>query len=119
MFEDSLVESSGRIKTRRGVTTFLSFALQMLLLGILVLIPLIYTQALPKAQLMTFLAAPPPPPPPPPPPAAAAPAPRVIHRATVEDVMRAPTVIPKNIAQVKDEPEPPPTSVGVVGGVVG
>ena len=34
--------------------------------------------------------------------------------------MRAPTVIPKTIAQVKDEPEPPPnTSVGVVGGVPG
>jgi protein TonB len=37
----------------------------------------------------------------------------------VEDVMRAPTVIPKTIAQVKDEPEPPPSSVGVVGGVPG
>jgi len=33
--------------------------------------------------------------------------------------MRAPTVIPKTIAQVKDEPEPAPSQVGVVGGVVG
>ena len=33
--------------------------------------------------------------------------------------MRAPTVIPKTIAQVKDEPEPPPSGVGVVGGVPG
>ena len=33
--------------------------------------------------------------------------------------MRAPTVIPKTIAQVKDEPEPPPNAVGVVGGVPG
>ena len=60
MFEDSLVESSGRIKTKRGMTTFLSFGFQMLLLGIMVLIPLIYTEALPKQQLMTFLVAPPP-----------------------------------------------------------
>ena len=85
----------------------------------MVLIPLIYTEALPKAQLMTFLAAPPPPPPPPPPPAAAAPAPRIIHRVSAEDIMRAPTVIPKTIAQVKDEPEPPPNAGGVVGGVPG
>ena len=69
---------------------------------------------------MTFLAAPPPPPPPPPPPAAAAPAPRIIHQISVEDMMRAPTVIPKTIAQVKDEPEPPANAgIGVVGGVPG
>jgi len=37
--------------------------------GHLVLIPLIYTEALPKAMLSTLLIAPPPPPPPPPPPA--------------------------------------------------
>ena len=41
-----------------------------MILVVLVLIPLIYTQALPKAMLATLLVAPPPPPPPPPPPAA-------------------------------------------------
>ncbi|HEV2717333.1 MAG TPA: energy transducer TonB, partial [Terriglobales bacterium] len=70
MFEDSLIESGGRLKTRRGVTTFISFALQVMLIGVLVLIPLLFTEALPKTQLMTFLVAPPPPPPPPPPAAA-------------------------------------------------
>jgi protein TonB len=82
--------------------------------------PLIVTEALPTAQLMTFLAAPPPPPPPPPPPVAAQPV-RVIKRVTMEDIMRAPTVIPRTIAQIKDEPEPPPQTgaVGVVGGVPG
>ena len=70
MFEDSLIESGGRLKTKRGATTLLSFILQVLLVGVLILIPLIYTEALPKQQLMTFLVAPPPPPPPPPPPAA-------------------------------------------------
>lgn len=33
--------------------------------------------------------------------------------------MKAPTVIPKTIAKVKDEPTPPPNTVGVVGGVPG
>jgi hypothetical protein len=42
MFEDRLVEQ--RIHTRRGATTVVSFALQMMLLGIVLLIPLIFTQ---------------------------------------------------------------------------
>ena len=71
MFEDSLIESGGKLKTKRGMTTLISFFLQVLLVGVLILIPLIFTEALPKTQLMTFLVAPPPPPPPPPPPAAA------------------------------------------------
>src|SRR5437868_7239510 len=71
MFEDSLIESGGQLKTKRGATTTISFVLQALLVGVLVLLPLIFTEALPKQQLMTFLVAPPPPPPPPPPPAPA------------------------------------------------
>src|SRR5579862_2992810 len=67
MFEDSLIESGGRLRTNRGATTTISFLLQVALVGILVLIPLLFTEALPKTQLMTFLVAPPPPPPPPPP----------------------------------------------------
>ena len=62
MFEDSLIESGGRLKSKRGVTTFFSFIIQVCLIGILVLIPLLFTEALPKQQLMTFLVAPPPPP---------------------------------------------------------
>src|SRR6185436_2391884 len=68
MFEDSLIESGNKLKTKRGVTTFVSFLFQVGLLCVLVLIPLLFTEALPKTQLMTFLVAPPPPPPPPPPP---------------------------------------------------
>jgi len=55
MFEDSLIESGGRLKTKRGLTTFLSFGFQIALVGVLVLIPLLFTEALPKTQLMTFL----------------------------------------------------------------
>lgn len=118
MFEDSLVESAGRIKTRRGVTTFLSFGFQMLLLGIMVLIPLIYTEALPKAQMMTFIAAPPPPPPPPPPPAAAPIKVVKVQTEIVNNQLRAPTKIPKEIKMVKED-EAPPQMAGVAGGVPG
>lgn len=95
MFEDSLLESGGRLRTKRGWTTILSFILQSLLVAILILIPLLYTEALPKQQLMTFLVAPPPPPPPPPPPAAApVKAVKVVQTDIVNGQLRTPTKIP-------------------------
>jgi protein TonB len=122
MFEDSLIESGNRLKTKRGVTTFLSFGLQMALVGVLVLIPLLFTEALPKTQLMTFLVAPPPPPPPPPPPAAA---PVKVVKQIQTDLdngrLRTPTKIPEKVQMIKEEEAPPPVSTmaGVVGGVPG
>ena len=121
MFEDSLIESGNKLKTKRLSTTILSFTLQVLLLGMLILIPLIYTDALPKQQLMTFLVAPPPPPPPPPPPAAAAPV-RVVKIASelVNGQLRTPTKIPEKVQMIKEEDAPPPVmGSGVVGGVPG
>jgi periplasmic protein TonB len=114
-----LVYSAAKTDNWKRATLPLAYILEAVLVGVTVLIPLIYTEALPKAQLMTFLAAPPPPPPPPPPPAAAPPK-VVVKRVSVEDMMKAPTVIPKSIKEVKDEPEPPPqAAAGVVGGVPG
>lgn len=121
MFEDSLLESSGRLKkSGNRWTTLISFVLQVLFVGVLVLIPLIYTEALPKQQLMTFLVAPPPPPPPPPPPAATPQVQKVVKVQTELDngQLRTPTAIPKKIAMIKEEDTPPPSS-GVMGGVVG
>ena len=122
MFEDSLLESGGRLRTKRGMTTTVSFVLQILLVGVLVLIPLLYTEALPKQQLMTFLVAPPPPPPPPPPPAAV---PQRVVKVVQTDIingeLRTPTKIPKKVEIIKEEEAPPPVmaSAGVVGGVPG
>ena len=120
MFEDSLIESGNRLKTKRGATTALSFGLQMVLLGVLILLPLIYTEALPKQQLMTFLVAPPPPPPPPPPPAAV-PQVKVVKIQSELDngQLRTPTKIPQKIQMIKEEEAPPPAMGGVMGGVVG
>jgi protein TonB len=122
MFEDSLIESGGRLKTKRGATTAISFVLQALLVGVLVLIPLIFTEALPKTQLMTFLVAPPPPPPPPPPPAAAPV--RVVKQIQsdlVNGQLRTPTKIPQKVQMIKEDEAPPPemSTGGVVGGVPG
>jgi protein TonB len=121
MFEDSLIESGGRLKSKRGVTTFFSFIIQVCLIGILVLIPLLFTEALPKQQLMTFLVAPPPPPPPPPPPAAAPVKVVKVQSEIQNGQLRTPTKIPEKVQMIKEEEAPPPSMAagGVVGGVPG
>ncbi|MGO9649480.1 MAG: energy transducer TonB [Terriglobales bacterium] len=122
MFEDSLIESGGRLTTKRGMTTTISFVFQMVLVGILVLIPLLFTEALPKTQLMTFLVAPPPPPPPPPPPAAApVKVVKQIQTDIVNGQLRTPTKIPEKVQMIKEDEAPPPvmSASGVVGGIPG
>jgi periplasmic protein TonB len=118
MFEDSLIESGNKLKTKRGMTTSVTFILEAVLVGVMVLIPLLFTEALPKAQLLTGLVAPPPPPPPPPPPAAVI---KVVKIQTnmINDQLRTPTKIPKKIEIIKEEEAPPQMAAGVVGGVPG
>ena len=117
MFEDSLLESGNRIKSKRGWTTMVSFGLEAVFIGVLILIPLIFTEALPKGQLATFLVAPPPPPPPPPPPAAPV---HVVRVQTELDnsQLRTPTKIPEKVKIIQEE-EAAPTMAGVQGGVPG
>src|SRR6266540_498272 len=117
MFEDSLIESGGRLTTKRGRMTAVSFMLEAVIVGIMILIPLMFTEALPKAMSMTFLAAPPPPPPPPPPPAAVKIV-KVVETDIVNNQLRTPTKIPQKVQIIKEDEAPPP-SAGVVGGVPG
>jgi protein TonB len=121
MFEDSLLESGGRLKTKRGRTTTFAIFLEIIAIGIMVLIPLIFTEALPKQMTMSFLVAPPPPPPPPPPAAAPVKIVKVIQTDIVNGALRTPTKIPQKIQMIKEDEAPPPVmaSSGVVGGVPG
>lgn len=120
MFEDSLLESGGRLKTKRGRTTTFAIILEIGLIGIMVLMPLIFTEALPKQQLMTFLVAPPPPPPPPPPAAAPVHVQKQIQTDIVNGALRTPTKIPQKIQMIKEDEAPPQmAAAGVVGGVAG
>src|ERR1051326_6037595 len=119
MFEQTFVQTG---KTNKTWTVVLSFLIQCVLMGLLVILPMIYFDVLPSATLQSFLVAPPPPPPPPPPPAAAPPkVVKVIPRQFDAGKLLAPKVIPKDIAQIKEEELPPPSSgvAGVVGGVAG
>src|ERR1700758_4393496 len=121
MFEDSLIESGGKLKTKRGWTSIISFLIQFMIIGVMVLIPLIFTEALPKSIQLGFLVAPPPPPPPPPPAAAPVKIVKVIQTDIVNGQLRTPTKIPKKVEMIKEEEAPPPVmaSTGVVGGVPG
>lgn len=119
MFEQTFVDGEGR--TSKPYTVILSTITQMGLVGVALLIPLIYTEALPKTSLTSFLTAPPPPPPPPPPPAEA---PKVVIKKVVVrefdgSKLQAPKTIPKQIAMISEEEPPPSPSGGVVGGVPG
>lgn len=62
MFEDSTFESYGRIRTRSRKWMLATFALNGSILVLLILIPLIYPEALPKGMMSMLLVAPPPPP---------------------------------------------------------
>jgi periplasmic protein TonB len=118
MFEDSLVESTGKLARRSPWTLAFSLAVQMLIAGVLVLLPLIYMEALPEQHLLRVLEAPAPPP-------AAAPAsPRVSRSAAPvseldHGVLRPPAEIPRMIAIVQDEEPPRPDEASVPGGVPG
>ena len=121
MFEDSLIESGGKLRTKRGWTSIVSFAIQFMIIGVMVLIPLIFTEALPKSVQLGFLVAPPPPPPPPPPAAAPVKIVKVIQTDIINGQLRTPTKIPQKVQMIKEDEAPPPVmaTTGVVGGVPG
>lgn len=105
MFEDSLVESGGRLARRNPWTTAFSFALQIFAGGMLVLMSLIYTEALPSQKLLSVLEAPTPPP-------AAAPMQQAVTRLSGQasefsgGVLIPPREIPHHIKIVNDETPP-------------
>ena len=118
MFEDMVVSSSNPTRTNKPWTVVLSMVAQIVFLGILILIPLIYTEALPKSMTATLLVAPPPPPPPPPPPVATQIV-KVKPQVHLMDAGKlvAPKVIPKDVKIIKEEA--PDMNAGMQGGVPG
>jgi protein TonB len=121
MFSDSLLEFGTQNK-RKALATTTSFIFNCIVIVVMLAVPLMFTEELPKAQLLTFLMAPPPPPPPPPPAAAEV---RVVRQVQTDLLntgeLRTPTKIPQKIQMIKEEEAPPPmaSNGGVVGGVPG
>jgi len=103
-----------------GTTGEFFAASQIGIVGVMVLIPLIFTEALPKGTTLFMLVAPPPPPPPPPPAAAVVHVVKQVQTDIVNGELRTPTKIPKKIQMIKEDEAPPQmASTGVVGGVPG
>lgn len=122
MFADSLLDF-GVQRKRKAFATTTSFILNCVALGILLIMPLVFTEQLPSAQLLTFLVAPPPPPPPPPP--AAEQVQRIVRQIQTDVLstgqLRTPSRIPQKVEMIKEDVAPPPMAAtgGVVGGVPG
>ena len=117
MFDDLVISSAHPQKTHKPWAVTLSVIVQASIVGFMILLPLIYTEALPKGLMNTFLVAPAPPPPPPPP----APVIKIVKPVAhliQQGKLTSPTVIPKKVNVIK-EAEEPPDVVGMVGGVPG
>lgn len=123
MFNELIESTSKKKKTNTGWSLILSAIVEISVLAVLVLIPLIYTQALPTAMLTTLLVAPPPPPPPPPPPVKAIEKP--VARLIQAGKLTQPRAIPKDVAVFKEAELPPDVAQensnqsGVFGGIPG
>jgi protein TonB len=123
MFDDLVESGVAKQRTKKPWTVAVSLIVECLLVAILVLIPLIYTQVLPATVWATTMTAPPPPPPPPPPPQAAEQV--TVTRRSVVRLLRngeltAPAAIPRQVAMIREDALPPDVgSMGVEGGVPG
>jgi periplasmic protein TonB len=118
MFDQLVVSGATQTKTHKSWTVLISTLVQVGIVIVMILIPLIYTEALPKTMMATLLVAPPPPPPPPPPPVAA----QVVHIKPQVHLMDAgklvaPKVIPKDVKIIKEDA--PDMNAGMQGGVPG
>jgi protein TonB len=117
MFADSLLDAHFTGRAQRGWTTFTSFALQALAVGALLILPLLYTEGLPKLHLIEAAPIGPPPGPP-----------HGGHHRTVttqrqsnmfHGIMLAPPTIPSRIEHFVEDALPqdaPPCTICVPGG---
>jgi len=113
MFEDSTFESTGRIRTRSRAWMIAVLILNSSILLAMILVPLIYPEALPRQAIAFLMAVPPPPSTPPP---ATRPAARnsSASSAPLEDPFTAPPRIPTTITMIRDTG---PAPSGPIGGM--
>jgi protein TonB len=113
MFEDAMMESGGHLKTRSKYYTLIGALFNGTLLAAMILVPLLYPEALPKTAMSAMLVAPPPPPPPPPP--APLQQPHPVRMVPQLSEFSAPSRIPAKIHMGSDPSQPPSTDIGVQG----
>jgi periplasmic protein TonB len=107
MFEDSTFESTGRIKTRSQRWMIATLGINGSILVTLVLLPLIYPEALPHVAGLVLMEAPPPPSSPPPLPKTQQPFHGTPEMSGAQ--IFAPPLIPTTISNLRDAQGPPPS----------
>ena len=108
-----LVYSAAKTNNCKRATLPIAYMIEVMIIGVMVIIPLVHTEALPKALLAMVRI--------PMPPSARprAASPRVAaHRVSLEELEKEPTVIPQTIAKIKDQPNPP-SDYAPVGNMLG
>jgi protein TonB len=106
MFADSFCDSGWSNRSNRGWTTLASFAVQSLAVGCLLLLPLIYTQGLPRLALLVPVLAPAPPPAPhPAPPHSNSPP---AQSNMIETRLLSPAQIPQDVSMLTETTPPAP-----------
>jgi protein TonB len=113
MFEDALMESSHRIKTRSRYWSVLAVLINCTVLIALIIWPLLHPDALPVQIMAALLVAPSPPPP--------APLPQAtqqrlqVRSELLDNQIQAPSKIPKEIKLDNEAASSQPSIVGVIG----
>ncbi len=114
MFADSFCDSGWSNRSHRGWTTLFSFGLQALAIGCLLLLPLLYTQGLPRLAALAPLLAPAPLPAVP---AAQHPNPASAAQSNMTGIrLISPPQIPQSINMLTETAAPPPmVDPGAIG----
>jgi len=118
LFAGAMLEEDPRARAKRAAQTGLALAVQVAIVGTLLLVPLIFTEGIDLYKLnSTVLLAPPPPAAPPPPMHAQTAVPK---QSFIKAQLTAPTIIPKKIVEtVPDAGSMAPAIAGMQGGVPG
>ncbi|WP_047497686.1 energy transducer TonB [Terriglobus sp. TAA 43] len=108
MFEMSIVESSGALKSKSSRFVWITATFNAMVVGAMILVPLLYPEALPRTSLMSAVTAPPPPPHPAP--VQQATQQRAVKPVAAMNIFTAPRTIPSTIDRTHDD-APPATGI--------
>ena len=118
-FASAMLESSGLKRPKKSINLLISLVSQSAFVILLILLPLLYTQAftVPEFEKTMLVIPPPPPPPPPRNEVRAVPKPKVSFFD--QGKLIAPRVVPKHVAILREAPAESSGASGVAGGVPG
>ncbi len=110
-----LVYSAAKTNNWKRTTLPIAYMIEVIVVGVMVIIPLIYTEALPKESWSIVSI----PLPPPAPPRSTVPPRVAVQKVSLEELESQPRVIPKTILQFKHPPLAPSSYPEVVGSLPG